>query len=227
MANMKMVSIHVPKAAGTTRLHILQRMFDELSILPDYDDDPCNPLAPPNQDPGVWLARRPTALPDGVRVVHGHFPARKYDLLKDVVRVTFLRDPIDNLISIYLFWQRLELNTNSNPLHRYFVEQKLDICGLARLPMIRFLLSRSYFGDWDMRRLDFIGCFDRQAEDLRRLGVLLGLPLDEGLLSLHVNRTLPPGAEGEREALKADRLTIDRLTDLLVEDIRFYERYAQ
>jgi hypothetical protein len=98
---------------------------------------------------------------------------------------------------------------------------------LARLPMIRFLLSRSYFGDWDMRRLDFIGCFDRQAEDLRRLGVLLGLPLDEGLLSLHVNRTLPPGAEGEREVLKADRLTIDRLTDLLVEDIRFYERYAQ
>jgi len=75
--------------------------------------------------------------------------------------------------------------------------------------------------------LDFIGCFDRQAEDLRRLGVLLGLPLDEGLLSLHVNRTLPPGAEGEREALKADRLTIDRLTDLLVEDIRFYQRYAQ
>ena len=220
----KIVSIHAPKAAGTSLLHIFHSMFGEASVLRDYDDDPANPFTAHNLDPEGWLTRRPTALPGVVKVVHGHFPACKYDLLSDAIRVTFLRHPVDNLISIYLFWRRL--SSDSNPLHRYFVEQKLDIFGFARLPSIRYLLSRSYFGDWDMGRLDFIGRFDRRAEDLRRLGILLGLPIDEPLLSLHVNQTLPPGAEGEREALKADRSTMDRLADILIEDIRFYERYA-
>lgn len=215
------VSIHAPKAAGTTLLELLRLGLGPEALLLDYANDPANPATGFRLDPEGWLERRPLALPHGIRAVHGHFHASKYDWLPGAFRLTFLRHPVDNLLSIYSYWRKIPLQPS--PLHLYFQQQDLDLLGLARLPLLRRLYSETYFGGFDMGRMDFVGRHEDRADGLRRLGEVLGLGLDP---DLRRNTTAAEG-DPEREALRADAQLMARLGDLLAEDIRFYETYAR
>ena len=91
---------------------------------------------------------------DRIRVIHGHLPVAKYAHLARARRITFLRHPVSNLISIYHFWK--QIITDSHCLFNYFRANNLGVLELARLPHLRYLLSRTYFGDVDVRSFDFI-----------------------------------------------------------------------
>lgn len=215
------VSIHTPKAAGTTLLELLRQGFGEAAVLMDYEDDPANPGSRICLDPQGWLEQRPRSLPEGTRVAHGHFHASKYDLLPEAFRFTFLRHPLENILSIYSYWRQIPPQPSS--LHQYFLRQGLDVLGLAGMPLLQRLYSGTYFGGWDMGRMDFVGRHETRSEGLQKLGKMLGLSLDP---ALHLNLT-DVDSTPEREALKADSYLMSRLTDLLAEDIRFYEKHAQ
>lgn len=187
----------------------------------DYDDPPVNPSADFLIDPIGWAKRRPTRLPENIHVVHGHFRPGKYDLLKNVFRMTMLRHPVDNLISIYIYWKKIPPQPNA--VHQYFLAHNLDIIKLARLPLLRYLYSDSYFGGWDMGRLDFIGRHETRAEDLKRLSEMLGVQMDT---RMHMNATEPEGVNFVKEAILSNKKVMDRLYDLLIDDIRFYEKYT-
>lgn len=217
----KIISIHTPKAGGTSTLDLWKQAFGADRVLMDYDDPPANPCASFIIDPVGWAAQRPTALPDQVRVVHGHFRPGKYDLLKNAFRLTMLRHPVDNLISIYCYWRKIPPQPNA--VHQYFLANNLDILGLARLPIIQKLYSDTYFGGWDMGRLDFIGRHETRTDDLLRLGAMLGITIDTGL---HLNATEPEGVNQEKEAILSDSIMMRCLSDWLAEDIRFYEKYT-
>jgi len=218
----KIISIHTPKAGGTSTLALWKQAFGEKRVLMDYDDPPGNPSANFIIDPVGWAEQRPTTLPDSIQVVHGHFRPSKYDLLKDVFRLTMLRHPVDNLISIYCYWKKIPPQPNA--VHQYFLVNKLDVLGLARLPIIQNLYSDTYFGGWDMRRLDFIGRHETRADDLLRLTEMLGIRTD---INYHLNTTEPEGVNLEKEAILSDQKLMGCLKDLLVNDIHFYERYAR
>lgn len=216
---MKIISIHAPKAGGTSMLALWKQAFGEERVLMDYDDPPVNPSATFLIDPVGWAERRPTILPDSIQVVHGHFRPGKYDLVKDAFRMTMLRQPVDNLISIYCYWKRIPPQPNA--VHQYFLANKLDVLGLARLPIMQHLYSDTYFGGWDMGRLDFIGRHETRADDLQRLAEMLGVGINT---TLHLNATAPEGSNMEKESIVSDGKLMRRLSDLLVEDISFYER---
>ena len=218
----KIISIHVPKAGGTSTLALWKQAFGEDRVLMDYDDPPGVPSATFLIDPIGWEANRPTKLSDHIQVVHGHFRPHKYDLLKDVFRFTMLRHPVDNLISTYCYWKKSELH--GNPVHQYFLTKNLDVLALAKLPIIRCLYSDTYFGGWDTNRLDFIGKHETRTDDLRRLGKILGISIDT---QLHLNATTPEGGDSEREDIVSNRGLMKQLTDLLSNDIRFYEKVVQ
>jgi len=218
---MPIVSIHTPKAAGTTLLTLFRQAYGEDAVLVDVADSPANPTSPMHLDPEGWLERRPSRLPPRIKVVHGHFHPVKFDKLDNAFRLTFLRHPVDNLVSIYFYWK--QITPQPNALHQYFLSANLDILGLARLPLYRNLYTSTYFGGWDMGRLDFIGRYETREKDLARLESVLGVPLDA---TLHVNATEPERINLEREAMLDDRRLIGRLTDILAEDISFYEKYV-
>ena len=217
----KIISIHTPKAGGTSTLNLWKQAFGEDRVLMDYDDPPANPSANFIIDPVGWAAQRPTALPDQVQVVHGHFRPGKYDLVKNAFRLTMLRHPVDNLISIYCYWKKIPPQPNA--VHQYFLDNRLDILGLARLPIIQNLYSDTYFGGWDMEHLDFIGRHETRAEDLQRLAGMLGISIDT---NLHLNATEPDGVNLEKEAILADSKLMNRLYGLLADDIYFYEKFS-
>jgi hypothetical protein len=105
------------------------------------------------------------------------------------------------------------------PAFRYFKERALSVQRFAMLPTIRFLYSTTYFGGFDMSRFDFIGDYCDYTRELQRLGVQLGVEFD---LSLKVNIT--PGTVSDDP--RSDASEIAALTEILAEDIKFYEQYA-
>lgn len=212
------VSVHTPKVAGSTFLQQLRTVFGDDGLRLDYGDDPADHRSQGSLDP-VSYQLNPIRTIVPYRAVHGHFRPEKYNGLGSAFRLTFLRHPVENVISIYRFWRAHPTEMWSTPLFCYFKEQALSLQRLAMLPTIRFLYSKTYFGGFDMNRFDFIGDYSDYSQELHRLGVQLGVEFD---LGLRVNVT----GEISGDDSKFDASEIAALTEILAEDIKFYERYA-
>jgi hypothetical protein len=180
------VSVHFPKAGGTSLRNQLQANLGDKLIL-DYEHDPVAKSEAGDMHPGP--------LP-GIVGVHGHFCPARYQKWEDSYFITFLRDPVENLISIYYFWSLCP--THGNPVHDRFISERPVILDFAKFPKLRYLMSRSYFSDFDMKRFDFIGFIDNREDDMTRLGRLLDIPLSG---AIHDNRTT-----GRQDAEGAKRL---------------------
>lgn len=106
--------LHIPRTAGTTVNTIIRNNFDRGEVLSVYDASD--------------YERRATLYAeelDGVRVIQGHLFLERYDppqIYSRNVRVfTFLRDPVQRLVSEYLFLRHWDEN------HLYELLNREDI----------------------------------------------------------------------------------------------------
>src|SRR5688572_6285080 len=125
---MNVVSVHFPKAGGHALLVQLQYLLGD-NLLVDYEHDPLGPHA----------AQVVEELPPGVRLVHGHFRAARYDKVRNAFRFTFLRHPVDTLLSHYFFWQTFSA-PDSQSWHVKFLSDKPTIEEFAQFGPIRRLM---------------------------------------------------------------------------------------
>lgn len=221
MPQLDMISVHVPKCAGTSFFLALAAAYGRDAILRDYGDRPLDPAAPMNLDPEGWLAACDARGADGLagmRVVHGHFHPHKYRTLPARLRITFLRDPVERLISHYAFWRHMP--ASGHALHAYVLEQNLTLDAFARLPFMRRFFTGVFFRDVDLDGFDFVGFQDRARADVERLSKLAGVPL--ALPSSNANPE--PSYRQMVDELRAEDGRLDRLRDLLADDIAFYEK---
>lgn len=198
---MKIISVHFPKAAGSSLKAQLVSTFGEKLLL-DYDHAPPTPAS-----------REFTSIPPDKRVVHGHFSAHRYEC-ENAYRLTFLRHPVSNLISIYFFWSIMPA---FDALHQQFLDERPSIVDFARHPVFRTLMSEAYFGGYDMKRFDFIGFYESRENDIPKLVMETGLPL-----SAACRENVTPPTE-ERRRVEEDRSIIGAITDILAMDVKFYE----
>lgn len=214
----EVVSVHFPKAGGNSLYQSCVAAYGSDAVYQDYADAPADPCCQYSLDPDACRRKaREFVFAPGVRVVHGHFHPSKYEFITGAKWITFLRHPVDNLISIYYYWKTLE---TGNCILDYFRNYQLALPDLARLPLIRYLLSRTFFGGVDMNTFDFIGFMENYTEDMRKLSHLLSIPLVES----RENINKYPGYQDEVSAVKADKQLMSTLHDYLIEDIKFYER---
>ena len=211
------ISVHVPKAGGLSTLKMLQKAFGEERVLNDWIDDPGDPKKFKDQQSESWMASRPTELSQEIEVVHGHFRPIKYALIPNVFWFTFLRHPVDNILSIYRYWTIIPEQPHT--LHRKFKRNPVNIIDFAKIETFKHLYSQVYFGGWDMDKMDFVGTHERRNECFSQLGKMLGIVFD---VSIYVNKTLSNDAL--RETI--DQRTHSLLTTILKDDIAFYERYT-
>jgi hypothetical protein len=207
----ELISVHFPKAAGTS-LGAMLRCYFGSDLFTDYDHDPVNPNHDLNESP---------RLPPGTRAVHGHFRGDRYQYFRSAHHITFLREPVDNLISIYYFWRTTA--AHGNAAHDRFLVERPTIFEFAQYGPCRQLMSDSYFGRLDLNVFDFIGFYEFRTEDLTTLSNMLGVPVDP---DMYLNRSSDTEVE-ERSALKACVKSIETLRGLLLNDITFYERALQ
>lgn len=203
---MNIISVHFPKAGGHSLFMQLLCLLGD-SLLADYDHDPLGPNA----------VQTVAALPPGTRMVHGHFRAARYAKVGNAFRFTFLRHPVDNLLSIFFYW--LALPEATNAWHEKTLEARPTIEEFAQYAPIQRLMSDTYFGGYDMSRFDLVGFSETRSADYRKLGNMIGLPIDP---SIHLNQT--EGDREQRARITSDAGLMRRLSALLSDDIRFYEK---
>ncbi len=219
-ASRPLISVHFPKGSGSTLLSELTAAFGSDKLYRDYDCDPLDPVNPLRVNKDRFLRNRPHDI-QPFNAVHGHFPIVKYDCLPSAFRIVMLREPVENLISIYYFWRSLFLTSvRGHDVFEYAKRQQLSLLELAEIPGLRRLMSKSYFGGYDMRRFDVIGAYDRRAEFF-------------GAVSSAIGRTLSPDRwqnatpiSEERGNVMNDSRLMARLSDLLQDDVRFYEQHT-
>jgi hypothetical protein len=152
----------------------LRKCAEEVLYLDyDYDYQPSptalfrrgKPITPPFES----IIDDLESLP-GRSVIHGHFQAKKYvGRFPNALYVTWLRDPVERIVSHYLYWQRSHIPGDAK--WEQVTAQQMRLDQLAQLDFVRNL-QRAYLFPLDVEQFDFIGIteeYDRSLELFRRL----------------------------------------------------------
>jgi len=164
----ELISVHIPKCAGTSFATVLGRIYGK-AVLGDQVDQPMDPEMPFQKNFAAWKEeqdRKPA--PPGVRCIHGHFWAGKYDRqAPNAPRITWLRHPVKRLVSHYYFW--LSKPELPHSLHKYFVQNKLSLLEFAHLPQLQNLMSSIFLRGRSLDEFEFVGIQEHFREDLDSL----------------------------------------------------------
>lgn len=219
--NKAIISVHVPKTAGTSFAVWLESAFGSGQLVRDYADRPIDPQSEMNVDPAGFLSRHGAArkLPNETRIVHGHFWAKKYERIENAVRITFLRHPIERTISHYYFW--LKLPPDGHSLHQRVLDERMGMLDFARLPQMRGCYRDYFFRDVNMADFDFIGDMSIFDEELGRLEALLGV---RGA-RVTVGQNRAADYSSMREVALTTGPLRDELAEILSDEVAFYQQH--
>jgi hypothetical protein len=104
----------------------------------------------------------------GIECIHGHFLPIKYLLLtnkREVRFVTWMRNPVERVLSHYFFWKSHYDPKTAPRLHRKVIEDDWSIERFCLGPEIRDLYCQYLWG-FPIERFDFIGVTEFYEGDL-------------------------------------------------------------
>ncbi len=163
-----LISLHLPKTAGSSFLKSLHEHFGQ-QLLRDND----NPMHIPVYDRNRYALQSSIISGDrtvtGIQCIYGHFLPLKYLLLsvkQDVTFITWMRNPVERLLSHYYFWKRPFDPAKVGPLRRKMADEKWSLerfCLGSELQS----LYRQYLWGFPVENFDFIGITEFYEEDLR------------------------------------------------------------
>ncbi len=211
-AAVKLVSLHIPKTAGTSFRNILKEVYGEEHVV---RFDIKRHVSIENEP---FKGRK---LKPEIEVIHGHFPYYKLieliDLPEGVPVITWLRDPVERVISNYYYLEKI--------LQEELQEEKRDLNILAKMQKTlkeyasteanRNRISKFLKGT-TAEDLFFIGFMDHYAEDLKDLARLLKWK-DYPVLKQNVTGQKP----------EVDEDTMQFIRQLNEEDYSIYNRALQ
>ncbi len=216
-----LVSVHMPKTAGTSFAAALQDCFGT-RYQPDYADLPmqsprwrrqCNAL--------LQSVRAQRAVePQAVACIHGHFLPAKYLPLAQSRRVgfvTWLRDPVERVVSHYHFWRRdYDGSDPAQPLRNRMIAEDWSLERFALGPEMRNVYGQ-YLWHFNVSRFDFIGITERYADDLAEFA--------ERFLEGHaVLRTALANPDRDGEAYDIPARLRERIEAYHADDVALYQR---
>jgi hypothetical protein len=145
------ISVHVPKSAGTS----FRKVLDEVSgarIWYNY---------------GTIFSReqaRPELVPPGIKFIHGHFLADAFDdLFPGSQMITWVRHPVERLVSNYHHFLRTP--DMRDDCCRALHEHKLSLREFADLEWMRNETTR-YLANKPLKDFEFVGISERFNESI-------------------------------------------------------------
>jgi hypothetical protein len=209
MSSVELLSVHVPRTAGTAFRAALEHVYGVQGVHTVYPEATDSDTAQ-TEDEG-WVADSLALCRlrgDGPRVVHGHYLLTWYaERFPHAKKIAWLRHPVDRIVSFYYMWRGMDLWPTASPLQRAVKEGRLDLIDFAALPAIRDQVTSRFLGDPDGRDLAFIGIQERFDEDLARLGDILRWPsltarrINVNESSSYAARSISAAARSEIEML--------------------------
>lgn len=209
----ELVSIHIPKSAGTSFRLILQSVYGE-DVVRRLDIGAAGEV--------IRLDKQRTSLdqlPKQLRVAHGHFTYSDYCTFfgePDVPVITWLRHPVERLISQYYFLRQqyldqvIHTNNSINTFHRLCRTLK----EFAELPRHVNLQSR-YLEGAKLEEFAFVGIVEDFENELVRLSKILNWDVPE---IVHANKT----RKMMKEQVEPD--LYQYLLELNSKDMELYQR---
>jgi hypothetical protein len=195
-----LISLHLPKTAGTSFLTSLEQHYSE-RLLRDYADLPINtPMLKRNSGALVKCILNGLQQDKRLECIHGHFLPLKYlfyGTRQDVKFVTWLRDPIERLASHYFFWVRSYDPAKSPPLHKRMIIEKWSLERFCLGPELQNFYCQFFWG-FPLNRFDFIGItefYEIEFDFFSR--VFLGASLQPAKLNINPNTEKPSYFDNE------------------------------
>lgn len=205
-SELEIISIHIPKTAGTTFGQILAQVYGDACVLFD------NPQL-------AHIGELPAVGPQ-IRAIHGHFPVGKYaGHFPWAKRIVWLRHPIYRVISHYFFLKSFSEVHNNDPIHRLVLEQQISIVEFAQQVGIFNLLTGFTYG-LPLSDFYFVGIQEYFLEDLSALKQMLKWS-GFGVAIFNSN----PNEEYDQRSQEvlSDRQTVAQLKTILKPEIELYE----
>lgn len=178
-----LISIHVPKTAGTSFRNSLAREFGD-RLLWAYGT---RPLSSFFADRVTRLKYKFKVLKDKEKLardydaIHGHFVGHLYDRLPVPKQYClFLRDPLSRVVSHYVYCMQGDESRETwrHSLWSHVVRNRLDIYSFAALPEMRNLYG-IFLGKKRIEEFDFVGLTEEYAVSLQLFEKIFGIPMDE------------------------------------------------
>lgn len=196
------VSIHVPKCAGTSFKRVLNEICGA-RIWYNY---------------GTIFSRdqaRPELVPPGTKVIHGHFLADAFDgLFPDRQLVTWVRHPVERVVSNYHHFLRSP--DMRDDCCRALHERKLDLRRFADLEWMRNEACR-YLANKPVEDFEFVGITERFNASIQHFCRVLGF---RDVLKFPHENVNPDRSEGRYELTEGDRAYI---LERNVDDLAWYD----
>lgn len=166
-----LVSVHLPKTAGTSFLLTLEAHFGQ-RLLKDYGDRPINKSSFRRNSHALSCCVRngfARKVSEQVDCIHGHFLPLKYRFLPSAQGkqfVIWLRDPLERMVSHYHYWQRSFEPDSAAELHRQMVEESWSLERFCLGPELQNIYSKFLWG-FPLGRFSFIGITEHYESDVR------------------------------------------------------------
>ena len=162
------ISVHLPKTAGSSFLQALQSHFGS-RLKRDYGDYPLHESSGERIRHALERGDEfVTNRLDETACVHGHFLPIKYralDGVRDTTYVTWMREPVDRLISHYHYWIATYQPSTSAPLHRRVVEEEWTLEDFCMSEELRNVYA-AFLWNFPLERFAFVGVMEHFDEDL-------------------------------------------------------------
>lgn len=168
--NIELVSLHIPKTAGTSFRHILKDQYRrrEVARLDIY------------QSGNIHLNQKEftkSSLKEKIKVIQGHYTYKsiheRLDLNKNVEFITWLRDPVERVISNYYFLNQII----ANRLKELPNENLMNRMGKSLAEFVEYEENKNVMSKFlkgaELESFKFIGFQHNFEEDLNRLATLM------------------------------------------------------
>lgn len=193
--NPELISIHIPKTAGSSFLEILRQQYGwQLKHI--YKREELRDF----RKPEPFLTHKPF-----VKAVHGHIPLALpawRELYPNAKWITWLRHPVDRVVSAYYHWQRPI--DHRDPNHQVFIEKQPTLLAFAEMDAFKrgVQIYQTILNQTQPEDFFFVGQMELFNEDVQRLGKLLHWKKNIKLIKTNVNPAKKTISPAERQALE-------------------------
>ena len=208
--NIEIISIHVPRTAGTAFKDVIRQVYSSEEIFFDY----------PHK--GLIRNRMLRKPKPEIKIIHGHFPAPKYNQkFPGAKKIIWLRSPIKRLVSLYFFWKSWQILVASDrqDLENY-QEANLSFIEFVEKPEMQNLIKLNFLQNEQLKDFYFVGIQNFFSEDLHELSVMLNWP--EYKLETQNTNPYPEYNLLVKEVLSNQEI-VNKISAINHEDIEIYQ----